>query len=74
MVGKEPPEEEKIKTVIDMIKEHGEDGKSIGYKELQNLCAEKFEGLRLLLKKMKSKDIVDYEGMIPGFSAVITLT
>ena len=73
MVGREPPEEEKIQTVIDMIKEHGEDGKRIGYKQLQELCGDLFEGVRLLLKNMKGKNIIDYEGMIPGFSAVITL-
>ena len=74
MVGREPPEEEKINTVISLIKEHGEDGKSIVYKQLQILCGDLFEGVRLLLKTMKGKGLLDFEGMIPGFSAVITLT
>ncbi|MFW9989745.1 MAG: hypothetical protein ACFFC3_13915 [Candidatus Odinarchaeota archaeon] len=56
--------------VIEKIKEHG--GK-INYKELQTLCEEKFEGVRLILKKLKEKTYVDYEGMIPGFSAEIEL-
>lgn len=61
-------EEEKF--IYEKLKEN--DGK-IGYKALQELCAEKFEGVRLILKKMKEKGIVSYEGMIPGFSAEITL-
>lgn len=48
------------------------DGK-LGYKELQELCANEFEGVRLILKKMKGKGILDYEGVIPGFSAEIEL-
>ncbi|MFX1363714.1 MAG: hypothetical protein ACFFCE_09095 [Promethearchaeota archaeon] len=56
--------------IIEKIKEHG--GK-INYKELQALCEEKFEGVRLVLKKLKEKTYVDYEGMIPGFSAEIEL-
>ena len=50
-----------------------ENGGTLGYKALQDLCAEEFEGVRLILKKLKEKGIVDYEGMIPGFSAEITL-
>ncbi len=45
----------------------------IGYKELQDLCAEEFEGVRLILKKMKEKGIVLFDGMIPGFSSEIEL-
>ena len=55
MVGKEPEHEEKVQIIKDLIKEHGEDGKSMGYKQLQNLCAELFEGVRLVLKRMKSE-------------------
>lgn len=50
-----------------------ENDNKLGYKELQDLCADEFEGVRLILKKMKGKGIVDFEGMIPGFSAEITL-
>lgn len=46
---------------------------SLNYKALQDYCAEEFEGVRLILKKLKEKGIVDYEGVIPGFSAEITL-
>jgi hypothetical protein len=56
--------------IIEKLKE--KDGK-LNYKELQILCENQFEGVRLILKKLKEKGFVDYEGMIPGFSAVIEL-
>ncbi|MFX1549711.1 MAG: hypothetical protein ACFFB9_05095 [Promethearchaeota archaeon] len=56
--------------IIEKLKEKG--GK-LNYKELQILCEDQFEGVRLILKKLKEKGIVDYEGMIPGFSAEIEL-
>jgi len=58
------------KFIIEKLKENSG---QLNYKELQNLCQDKFEGVRLILKKLKEKTIVDYEGMIPGFSAQITL-
>ena len=45
----------------------------LGYKTLQELCAEEFEGVRLILKKMKEKGIVNFDGMIPGFASEIEL-
>ena len=60
------PEE---KFIYDILAERGK----IGYKELQDLCAEEFEGVRLVLKKMKEKGIVLFDGMIPGFSSEIEL-
>ena len=59
--------------ILKAIKESGENGKSISYKKLQDICADEFEGVRLILKKLKGKNLVDFEGMIPGFSSVITL-
>ena len=56
--------------IITKLKEN--DGK-LNYKELQILCQDEFEGVRLILKKLKEKGIVEYEGMIPGFSAEIEL-
>jgi len=50
-----------------------ENGNSINYKHLQDLCADEFEGVRLILKAMKEKGIVDFEGTIPGFSSEISL-
>ena len=61
-------EEERF--IFDKLKE--KEGK-MGYKELQIACEDEFEGVRLILKKMKEKGIVEYEGMIPGFSSEITL-
>jgi len=57
--------------IIEKLKEN--DG-NINYRKLQDLCAEEFEGVRLILKKLKEKGFVDYEGIIPGFSAQIVLT
>ncbi len=58
------------KFIVEKLKEN--EGK-LKYKELQTLCEEEFEGVRLILKKLKEKGIVDYEGMIPEFSAEIEL-
>ncbi|TFF94231.1 MAG: hypothetical protein EU544_04760 [Promethearchaeota archaeon] len=58
------------KFIIEKLKEHEN---KLGYKELQDLCADEFEGVRLILKKLKGKGWVDYEGVIPGFSAEIIL-
>ena len=44
-------------------------GGKLNYKELQTLCQEEFEGVRLILKKLKEKQIVSYEGVIPGYSS-----
>ncbi len=61
------------KFILKAIKESGENGKSISYKKLQDICADEFEGVRLILKKLKGKNLVDFDGMIPGFSSVIIL-
>ncbi len=56
--------------IFNILKEKGK----IKYTELQRLCEEEFEGVRLILKKMKEKGLVDYEGNIPGFSSEICFT
>lgn len=56
-----------------IIKSLKENGNSMNYKELQSACENEFEGVRLVLKKLKEKDIVDYEGIIPSFNAVIKM-
>ena len=56
-----------------IIKKLEENGDKLNYRELQTLCQEEFEGVRLILKKLKEKGIVDYEGFIPGYSAEIEL-
>jgi len=58
------------KFIIENLKENG--GK-LKYKELQMLCQEEFEGVRLILKKLKEKQLVSYEGVSPGYSAEIKL-
>lgn len=61
------------KFILKAIEDSGENGKSISYKKLQDICADEFEGVRLILKKLKGKNLVDFDGMIPGFSSVIIL-
>jgi len=58
------------KFIIEKLKENSG---VLNYKELQTLCQEEFEGVRLILKKLKEKQIVSYEGVIPGYSAEIKL-
>jgi len=56
-----------------IIKKLEENGGKLNYKELQILCQEEFEGVRLILKKLKEKQIASYEGVIPDYSAEIEL-
>ena len=48
-------------------------GSKMGYKELNNICSEKFEGVRLILKKLKGLGYVSYDGVMPMFHSVIEL-
>ncbi|MHA1729362.1 MAG: hypothetical protein ACTSWY_11600 [Promethearchaeota archaeon] len=45
----------------------------MNYKERQTACDNKFEGVRLILKKLKEKGYITFDGVIPGFSSVIQL-
>ncbi len=56
-----------------IVEKLNESGKTINYRKLQSLCEEKFEGVRLVLKKLKEKGIVDYDGVIPAFNSEIKL-
>ena len=56
-----------------IIKKLEENSGRLNYKELQTLCQEEFEGVRLILKKLKEKQLVNYEGVIPDYSAEIEL-
>lgn len=58
------------KFIIEKLKEN--DNK-MSYKTLQTACEDEFEGLRLILKKLKEAGIVNFEGIIPTFSSEITL-
>ena len=69
-----PSLSEEERFILDAIKHHGENGTSIGYKALQEICADEFEGVRLILKKLKDKGLVMFDGMIPGFNSIISIS
>ncbi len=56
--------------IVEILKKN--EGK-LNYKELQTLWKNNFEGIKLILKKLKEKGIIEYIGMIPGFSVGIEL-
>jgi len=56
-----------------VIKKLKENNNRMSYKTLQTACEDKFEGLRLILKKLKEAGIVDFEGIIPTFTSEIIL-
>ena len=56
--------------IIGIVKDNGN---SMNYKSLQMACENEFEGVRLILKKLKDKGFIDYEGNIPGFNSEIKL-
>ena len=58
--------------VIDLLKE--QENKTMSYKDMQDACEEKFEGLRLVLKALKEKEVVGYSGVMPGYSSEIKLS
>ena len=58
------------KFIIDLLSQNED---KMNYKDIQQHCEEKFEGVRLILKKLKEKGYVTYEGMIPELSAEIEL-
>ncbi|MCG3218577.1 MAG: hypothetical protein KAR35_06205 [Candidatus Heimdallarchaeota archaeon] len=62
--------EAEYEEIIAVLKEHKG---SLDYKTLNEIVSEKFEGVRLRLKTMKDKGLVDFEGMVPSFSSMITL-
>ena len=49
------------------------DGKMV-YKDLNKVCGDKFEGVRLILKKLKETGYVYYDGVIPNFDSLIELS
>ena len=62
--------EAEYEEIMQVLKEH--DGE-LDYKTLNEILANKFEGVRLRLKTMKQKGMVDFEGLIPSFDSVIKL-
>lgn len=63
-------EETEYEEIIKVLKEHNGE---LDYKTLNELLADKFEGIRLRLKTMKEKGIVSFEGVVPSFNAKIKL-
>jgi hypothetical protein len=45
----------------------------MNYRQIQMACENEFEGVRLVLKNLKEKGFVSFEGSIPGFSSDIEL-
>ncbi|MHA1396036.1 MAG: hypothetical protein ACTSRZ_21235 [Promethearchaeota archaeon] len=58
------------KFIIDLI---AQNNNIMSYKDIQKECEDKFEGVRLILKSLKSKGYVTFEGNIPSFNAEIEL-
>ena len=56
--------------LIDLLKSN--DNK-MNYKDIQIACENEFEGVRLILKALKEKGYVFFDGIIPGFSSEIEL-
>lgn len=54
--------------IIKMLSERG----SMTFKALNDACADRFEGCRIILKKLKEQGFVSFEGAIPSFNATIT--
>ena len=63
--------ETEYKEIVNVLEEHGGE---LDYKTLNEILADKFEGVRLRLKTMKEKGIVDFEGIVPSFNSKIQLT
>ena len=62
--------EAEYKAIIEVLKDYqGE----IEYKTLNEILADQFEGIRLRLKTMKEKGLVDFEGVVPAFDSIIKL-
>jgi hypothetical protein len=62
---------ENEKFVINLLKE--QESKTMSYKDMQDACEDTFEGLRLVLKALKEKGVVNFDGPMPGFSSEIKL-
>ncbi len=48
-------------------------GGEMDYKTLNETLANKFEGIRLRLKTMKEKGLVNFEGVVPSFDSIISI-
>ena len=48
--------------IIEKLKENNE---NLNYRKLQDLCAEEFESVRLILKKLKEKIVLEFNLFFP---------
>ena len=48
-------------------------GGEMSFKALNEACADHFEGCRIILKKLKERGQVDFDGVVPSFGAKIKL-
>jgi hypothetical protein len=48
-------------------------GGEMDYKTLNETLADKFEGIRLRLKTMKEKGLVNFDGVVPSFDSKINI-
>lgn len=55
--------------IIEVLKANGGE---MDYKALNEVLADKFEGIRLRLKTMKEKGLVSFEGVVPSFNSKIS--
>ena len=62
--------EAEYKEIIEVLKENGGE---MDYKALNEALADRFEGIRLRLKTMKEKGLVNFDGIVPSFSSKIIL-
>ncbi|MHA2244313.1 MAG: hypothetical protein ACXADY_05050 [Candidatus Hodarchaeales archaeon] len=56
--------------ILEVLKMNGGE---MEYKALNEALADRFEGIRLRLKTMKEKGLVNFDGVVPSFSSKITL-
>ena len=56
--------------IMELLKNNGN---KMNYRDIQTACENEFEGVRLILKSLKEKGYVFFDGMIPGFSSEIEL-
>lgn len=62
--------ESEYEEILEVLRNNGGE---MDYKKLNETLAHKFEGIRLRLKTMKEKGLVNFEGVVPSFNSVILI-
>ena len=62
--------EAEYEEILEVLRSNGGE---MDYKKLNETLANKFEGIRLRLKTMKEKGLVNFEGIVPSFDSIISL-